>query len=105
MMMLAVSNSNSFGNGLIIYPDSRPDDGLLGVTTLGNVTILDYILNLSNLRKGNYIKHNDIKYSVCYKLSLNILSRTAPVETDGEVFGAGNFDVSVIPSILRVLKY
>jgi diacylglycerol kinase (ATP) len=105
MMMLAVSNSNSFGNGLIIYPDSRPDDGLLGVTTLGNVTILDYILNLSNLRKGNYIKHYDIKYTVCSKLSLNILSGTAPVETDGEVFGAGNFDVSVIPSILRVLKY
>ena len=105
MMMIAVSNSKSFGNGLIIYPDSRPDDGLLGVTTLGNVTIIDYLLHLSNLRKGRYIKHPDILYATCTRLSIKIISGTAPIEADGEVVGTGDVKIEVVPSAIRIMQY
>ncbi|MBK8052430.1 MAG: YegS/Rv2252/BmrU family lipid kinase [Saprospiraceae bacterium] len=105
LMMIAVSNSKSFGNGLIIYPDSKPDDGLLGVTTLGNVTIIDYLLNLSNLRKGNYIKHPAILYTTCSRLSVKIISGAAPIEADGEVFGTGDVHIEVVPYAIRIMQY
>lgn len=105
LMMLAISNGHRFGNGLIIHPDARPDDGLLGVTLLGNVGLIDYVLNLSNLKKGRYIKHKHITYSTCTTVAVRVLSGSAPIETDGEIFGYGDIDISIVPASIRLLLY
>lgn len=104
MMMVAISNSRSFGNGLIIHPDAYPDDSVLGVTILGNVSIVDYLKNLSNLRKGIYIRHKEISYSTCQALSLKILNGLAPSEVDGEIFGDGNFELHIHPEAINILR-
>ena len=104
MMMLAVCNGNTFGNGLIICPDARPDDATLGVCIIGDVGIWDYLKNYFNLRKGKKINHPDVRYSSANEISVQIHQGNAMIEADGEITGSGDCSFRVIPGLLKVIQ-
>ncbi|MBK8518631.1 MAG: hypothetical protein IPL55_20805 [Saprospiraceae bacterium] len=105
LMMLAACNGSTFANGLIIFPGAKPNDEKLGFALLGDVTLWDYLRNIGNLKKGVRIKHKNITYFEGSSISIKINDGLAPIETDGEVFGFGDCDVSIIPNAISILKY
>jgi diacylglycerol kinase (ATP) len=105
LMMLALCNGDTFGNGLIIHPGAKPDDGMLNITLLGEVTLWDYVYNIFNLKKGNKIHHQSIIYHTAKKISMRVINGNLPIETDGEIAGEGDAEINITPGSLKVLLY
>lgn len=87
ILMVAVANGISFGNGLIISPDSRPDDGKLNVIVFGDVSVWLYLKYLPKIRKGIKIEHPEISYHLAQSISVEPISHSLSVEYDGEFGG------------------
>ena len=105
LMMLTICNGDTFGNGLIIHPGAKPDDGWLNITLLGEVTLWDYVSNIFKLKKGVRIKHPSISYHTAKKISFTIIKGHASIESDGEIVGDGDAEISILSGHLKVLKY
>jgi len=105
LMMLTVCNGDTFGSGLIIHPGAKPDDGLLNITLLGEVTLWDYVSNIFKLKKGIKIDHPNISYHTAKKISFTITKGNAFIESDGEIVGDGDAEISILPGSVKVLKY
>jgi YegS/Rv2252/BmrU family lipid kinase len=103
VMDFVINNGKYFGNGIGIAPDALPDDGLLSVTLLGDISILDYLRQLPKARKCKKIIHPEIHYHSARELSIESLSGKAPFEIDGEFVGYTPVKVSIEPAALRVL--
>lgn len=105
LMMLAVCNGDTFGNGLVIHPGAKPDDGLLSLTLLGKVTLWDYVSNIFRLKKGLHIRHPNISYFTAKKIKLVVLNGEAFIETDGESAFDGDVEMTILPNKLTLLNY
>ena len=87
VMTAAFCNSSTFANGLIIQPDAKINDGTLHNCVIGNVTILEYLKNLGNLRNGRKLDHPEATYSSGEEFSVDLVNGECHIETDGEYFG------------------
>lgn len=105
VLMVAVCNGTIFGDGLIINPFAKINDGKLNITLLGKVSLLDYIKNLKNLKSGKVINHREALYFETEKIEISIVDGTAVAEVDGEYLASGNLIISVIPARISLLVY
>jgi YegS/Rv2252/BmrU family lipid kinase len=100
--LVAVANSDQYGNDCYIAPHARVDDGLLDLTIVRRLTLL----NALPLAERLFTKRIDGSPSVVRLRSARFtLERPRPglLHTDGEVRPCGPVvDVSVRPSSLRV---
>ncbi|MDD4849045.1 MAG: YegS/Rv2252/BmrU family lipid kinase [Bacteroidales bacterium] len=104
--MLAVCNGSTFGNGLVVHPNARVNDGLLNFTLVGDVSVLDYIKQLKHLKKGSFIQHPKVSYSTGKKIQIEILSGKAFLEMDGEYYAVQKqLSFEVLPAAFELLTY
>lgn len=81
ILLVACSNGKYFGGGICIAPDADPFDGMLDVTVIGEVSILQYIRYLGKLRRGVKLNLPQVHYIRANKLTLIGDLR---IEKDGE---------------------
>ena len=101
MQDVVVANGRYFGGGMKICPDAQPDDGLLDVLLLGDLTKRDLALNVPKLYRGTHLPHPKAEL---------LRGRTAviesveplPVELDGEQPGTTPIRFETIPGALRL---
>ncbi len=105
ILMVAICNGTIFGNGLTINPFAQINDGKLNVTLLGKVSLLDYIMNLKNLKSGKKISHPEAIYFETKNIEIKVVKGIAVSEADGEYLGSGNLSVSVLNSSISLLVY
>lgn len=105
VLMVAVCNGTIFGDGLIINPFAKINDGKLNITLLGKVSLLDYIKNLNNLKSGKVINHPEATYFETEKIEISVVDGRAVSEVDGEYLASGNLAISVIPARISLLIY
>lgn len=103
MMMTAVCNGTTFGHGMIVSPNAKLNDGKLNITLLGEVSLKDYVKNISRLKKGILIKHPEVHYFETKELTITIKSGEMYLETDGEIIGQGDVRFQVLPNGLNIL--
>jgi diacylglycerol kinase family enzyme len=103
LMSLAICNGRSFGNGLIISPDAKVNDGVFNITILGDVTIVDYFRNLKKLKKGIRLNHPNIYYYSSDKITLSS-NDVCEIEADGEYVGKGKTSFEIIPKSIKFLS-
>lgn len=96
------ANGRYFGSGLAIAPEAVPDDGLLDLVLLGDVSLFDYIRYLPALKKGHKINDDRVIYRKIKRIHLEIPGKTG-VEADGELMGTGAVTIGVKPRSLRFL--
>jgi diacylglycerol kinase (ATP) len=106
-LMIAICNGPMFGDGLIVQPDANVQDGILHFAFFGKVSLYDYLKNLSKLKKGNKLKHNEVFYGA--DKSLNVTSQENIYgECDGELLYGKNFNIGMssykFPLIIGFLK-
>ena len=101
MLQMAVGNGRYFGNGICIVPQAALADGTLGVSIFGDLSLWDYMKNIQNLKKGNFIEHPGVIYRNSNELFLK--GDGCGIEADGEFLGSLPATVSVIPSALSFL--
>lgn len=103
-LLLAVCNSSTFGDGIVIHPEANCQDEQLGFTFIGNVSLLDYIKQLGKLKKGIHIQHPEVHYFSGKTVTVKAIDQKAYLEVDGEVYpltGAATFSVGPKIHLLR----
>jgi len=100
--LVAVANSNQYGNDCFIAPRARVDDGLLDLTVVRRLTPF----NALPLAERLFTKRIDGSPSVTrLRAARFVIERAAPglLHTDGEVRECGaRIEVRVLPASLRI---
>lgn len=103
MMMTTVCNGTTFGHGLVVSPTAKLSDGKLSVTFFGKVSLMDYVKNISRLKKGQVIHHPEVHYFETEEIKIQKISEEMYLETDGEIVGEGSVLFHVVPKALNLL--
>lgn len=103
MLLAACCNGSMFGDGLYIAPEAEIDDGWMHVTLLGKVNFLDYVRNLSRLKRKQEIKHPEAFYFKTKKLRIQIEKGFAFTEADGELIGEGAIEFEIEPASIQLI--
>ncbi len=97
--LFAVGNTAYFGGGMKVCPAALPDDGLLEVAVLAPVSGRQLVPIIPKIFPGKHVNHP--KVSVWRGSSVK-LSTPAPLWADGEKFGIGDTELTVVPGALQV---
>lgn len=105
MLMIAACNGNTFGHGLVIHPKATLNSGYLGVTLLQDVSLLDYVRNLSKLKRGKEIKHPEVTYFSTRKITVRAATNSLYIQADGETVGKKNeVTFQITPGAISLLN-
>jgi YegS/Rv2252/BmrU family lipid kinase len=101
LFMLAASNAAWFGSGLCIDPEAQPNDGLLNIVMVKDISLLDYIGQLFFLRRGKRMKHRAVSYRKSQ--SLDLLTEGWPIDCDGEFIGFTPLTIDLMEGGVNIL--
>jgi len=85
VLMIAFCNGSTFGHGLTIHPGMEINNGQLGVTIVGDVSLLTYVSKLRHLKKGRKIQHAQLHYLNAKVIEFDPNSLPKLMEFDGEL--------------------
>ena len=101
MFDVVVANGRYFGGGMEICPEALPDDGLLDVLTIGDLTKRDLMTTMPKTYRGSHLPHP--KAELLRGSAVTVSSPSAlPVELDGEQPGTTPIRFEVLPRALRL---
>ena len=101
--IVAVANSDQYGNDCFIAPGAQVDDGLLNLTVLKHVSTLNALPLAWRMFRGRIAASPNVTCLVGDQFSITRPS-SGPIHTDGEVHETGAVvDIKIHPSSLRVL--
>ena len=101
MFDVVVANGRYFGGGMQICPEARPDDGLLDVLTIGDLTKRDLMTTMPKTYRGSHLPHP--KAELLRGSVVTVSSPSAlPVELDGEQPGTTPVRFEVLPRALTL---
>ena len=80
---VVVANGRYFGGGMMICPGAEPDDGLLDVLLIGDLTKRDLLVTLPKTYAGKHLPHPKAELLRGAAVSVEA-ERPLPVELDGE---------------------
>ena len=96
-----VGNGRYYGAKIVLFPEARPDDGLLDILIFKNLGYLDIARYLGGVLIGKHTHLPDVTYFQASAAKIHSLEEV-PVEVDGELSGVLPMDVR-IAGRLRVL--
>ena len=103
VLLVAVANSDQYGNNARIAPGARVDDGMLDLIAVAPVGLVGAALLAARLFTGSFDESRHVRRLSGRKF---VVDRVAPglIHTDGETHSAGaRVEVVVQPRSLRVL--
>jgi YegS/Rv2252/BmrU family lipid kinase len=98
---VVVANGRYFGGGMMICPDAKPDDGLLDVLLIGDLTKRDLMLTLPKTYRGSHLPHPKAEALRGVVVAVDA-ERPLPLELDGEQPGTTPVRFDVVPAALRL---
>lgn len=103
VLLIAACNGPMFGDGLYIAPKARTNDQLMHVTLLGRINFIDYLMNISRLKRKKEILHKEAHYFSTKRLEIQIVKGKAFTEADGELIGEGNVVFELEENALKLV--
>ncbi|MEQ4717089.1 YegS/Rv2252/BmrU family lipid kinase [Nonomuraea sp. B19D2] len=101
VMLVAVGNTRSYGAGMRVCPDARPDDGLLDVMMLDAVSKAEFLRVFPSVYRGTHVGHPAV--SVRRVRSVRLEASDVIAYADGERVGPAPVHCAVRPGALRVI--
>lgn len=84
-LLIAFCNGSDFGYGLTIHPEASLNSGNLGITIVGDVSLLTYASKLKDLKNGRHIQHRKLTYRAASSIEFQELHPAIRMEVDGEL--------------------
>ncbi len=97
-----IGNGRYCGGGMRQTPDALPDDGLLDITVIREMSRLEVIRNLKLLYDGTILSHPKIDGYRSNNLTVDSKS-VLYAEADGESLGHNPFTFTIIPSAINII--
>ncbi|MBX6385276.1 MAG: YegS/Rv2252/BmrU family lipid kinase [Microbispora sp.] len=102
-MLVAVANTRSYGAGMRICPDARPDDGLLDVLVLGAMPTGEFLRTFPRVYRGSHTGHPAVTLRRARRVEIEVLDGDVVAYADGERAGPAPLACVAEPGALRVL--
>ena len=100
-ILCTVSNSPSYGGGLLITPEAKVDDGKLDLFVLNAISRMELIKLFPKVYYGGHVDHPAVE--IIRVESLELHSPGMPAYSDGEHVGAAPVTCVVSPKSLNVM--
>lgn len=102
MTALFIMNTRTTGGGLAVCPEAQPDDGLLDLCLMKDISRVDF---LATLPKAYFGKHGGQPKVEFFRARAVRLQADRPLVKmfDGDLFGDAPLSVRVVPGALDVL--
>ena len=102
LFVLAVANGTTFGKGMRVAPQARPDDGLFDLVLVGEVAGWDLIRRLPQLYLGRHLGARPVRYRQGREVRLEPLGVLPVFDVDGETYPSGAATFTLVPGALAV---
>lgn len=101
---VVIANGRYYGGGMMVAPRAIPDDGLLDVLVVGDLSLAESLRGLGRIRSGRHLDRQDPKLEFFRAAELEVSADTpVPVDLDGEDPGHLPMRVEVVPQALRLV--
>jgi YegS/Rv2252/BmrU family lipid kinase len=101
--LVTIANTQQYGNGAIIAPHARPDDGILDICVVRPMNFVEFMLHVPKLFTG---KADTVPLITYYRANAAAIEKSGPVlfHVDGEAeISPGPVHVSVLPKALKII--
>ena len=103
VFLLGVGICKYTGGGMQLIKNPKGNDGMLNITIAQEFSKFDIIRNFFNLFNGSVFKEHKVLTLVDSSLKIRAKNGSLVCQGDGEIFGAGKIEYSVIKKGLRYL--
>jgi diacylglycerol kinase (ATP) len=101
MTSVVVANGQYHGGSMWLAPEARPDDGLLDVVVIGDITKLDFVRSVGRIYRGTHLTHPKIELLRGPRVDVDA-DQPIPLELDGEQPGTTPATFEIVPRALRI---
>jgi diacylglycerol kinase (ATP) len=101
-MLIAVGNGVSYGGGMKVCPTAVPDDGLIDLCVIGDISKVEFIKTFPKVFKGRHVEHPQVTVLQGKEVTISA-ERTLQVFADGEHVGTLPATFTVVPNSLPVV--
>lgn len=101
-ILLTVANTQQYGGGAVIAPNARPDDGLLDVCLMEDISLFRALLHARRLFTGTIHRMPGVRLFQAASIQI-VRPAPGPLQMDGEALrGEATLSVQVVPGALKV---
>lgn len=100
-MLCAVANATSYGGGMLVAPDAKPDDGEFDICLIKEAGCLEFLRAFPRVFKGTHTSHPKVQMRRGREITIQS-APPLPVLIDGEVRGTTPVRFWLEPRILKV---
>jgi diacylglycerol kinase (ATP) len=105
MLLVAVANGSSFGQGMRVAPMADPADGALEVVFVAEVPRWQLLFRLGQLLVGRHLGSRYVAHRRARSVLVEPAAALPPLDLDGEhATLAGTVEMRVLPHALRVVR-
>jgi diacylglycerol kinase (ATP) len=101
MTSVVVANGQYHGGSMWLAPEAEPDDGLLDVVVIGDITKADFVRSVGRIYKGTHLTHPKIDLLRGPRVEVDA-DQPVPLELDGEQPGTTPASFEIVPRALRI---
>ncbi|MFH1320651.1 MAG: diacylglycerol kinase family protein [Bacteroidota bacterium] len=94
ILCLCMANGRYFGSGICIAPQADVSNGKIQIVIFGNMSLIDYIKNISRIRKGEILEHPEVRYEQVRSCRIEPLD-PSPALPEGEGVPARRLSTSL----------
>ena len=100
-MLCAVTNVESYGGGMRVTPEARPDDGELDLFIVHKISRRELVKIFPSVYTGGHVTHPAVEIVRVKKVEID--SGKTPAFADGEAAGHSPLKISVVAAGLQIL--
>ena len=104
-LMVSIMNGRRMGGGFLMAPRASPDDGLLDICIVGQLSRLGILTMIPQFMKGTQATRPQVKTDRAVKIHIVALKGVLPVHADGETICTAGSElwVEIIKQALEIL--
>jgi diacylglycerol kinase family enzyme len=91
------------GGGMMQCPEAVFDDGIFDLTLIDKISKIKVLMNIPRLYSGSFVHNKEVHQFKGNYIEIEA-GKELLLEVDGEVVGAGNALLTLLPKELKVLK-
>ncbi len=103
VVTLVVGNGQYFGGGMKITPTALPNDGLLDVLLVTDMSKTRLLFNSPRVYKGTHLDIKGVEWFQGRHIFIQSAQNNVPFEMDGEYLGRAPVEIRILPGALRFI--
>ena len=103
MFQVCAGNTEFAAGGVMrISPGALPDDGLLNISLVGELSRMQIIRQFPSILSGRYVKDERVDYFTGKRLEIDAVP-AAEIQADGDIIGTTPATIDLLPDALRLV--